>query len=165
MLFYILQGVFVLHFNDLWVTGKSIFWIYVQSSKTVFLEIKIFTLRGLTPTVRATYLLVKCLEERIIASYFTLIQQPIYHLSFWSVIPAFMRDEKCFSLHFRMIQKKVGKQSEIGRVPNEPFPYKYLYSKLYCTTKGCSDIFEQIYEGLFILHFTFYSILADWVVL
>ena len=83
MLFYILQGVFVLHFNDLWVTGKSIFWIYVQSSKTVFLEIKIFTLRGLTPTVRATYLLVKCLEERIIASYFTLIQQPIYHLSFW----------------------------------------------------------------------------------
>ena len=82
MLFYILQGVFVLHFNDLWVTGKSIFWIYVQSSKTVFLEIKIFTLRGLTPTVRATYLLVKCLEERIIATYFTLIQQPIYHLSF-----------------------------------------------------------------------------------
>ena len=35
-----------------------------------------------TPTVRATYLLVKCLEERIIATYFTLIQQPIYHLSF-----------------------------------------------------------------------------------
>ena len=34
------------------------------------------------PTVRATYLLEMCLEQRIIATYFTLPQQPIYHSSF-----------------------------------------------------------------------------------
>ena len=34
------------------------------------------------PTVRATYLLEKWLEERIIATYFTLPQQPIYHSYF-----------------------------------------------------------------------------------
>ena len=34
------------------------------------------------PTVRATYLLEKYLEERIIATYLTLLQQPIYDSSF-----------------------------------------------------------------------------------
>ena len=34
------------------------------------------------PTVRATYLLEICLEERIIATYFTLLRQPNYHFSF-----------------------------------------------------------------------------------
>ena len=36
------------------------------------------------PTVRATYLLETWLEERIIATYFTLFQQPINHSSFCS---------------------------------------------------------------------------------
>ena len=35
------------------------------------------------PTVRATYLLVMCLEEKIIATYLLLLQQPIYYSSFW----------------------------------------------------------------------------------
>ena len=34
------------------------------------------------PTVRATYLLVKCLEERIIATYLLLLQQLIHYFSF-----------------------------------------------------------------------------------
>ena len=33
--------------------------------------------------VRATYLLEKYLEERIIATYLLLLQQPIYYFSFW----------------------------------------------------------------------------------
>ena len=49
------------------------------------------------PTVRATYLLEKKLEERIIATYFLLLQQPIYYSSFW-VQPISKSYSRCPSL-------------------------------------------------------------------
>ena len=49
------------------------------------------------PIVRATYLLEKYLEERIIATYLLLLQQPIYYFSFWQQ-PISKLDARALSL-------------------------------------------------------------------